>query len=71
MKRLALLASLAFALSSCDARPAFAVGITQIAAGTTIAVNVMEIKQNIHRVKTAAKAVKHAAVKVAKKASGK
>jgi len=48
-----------------------AVNITTIAAATTIAVNTLEIKQNIQKIRVAAKATKRAVVKAAKKVRGK
>ena len=49
----------------------WATNLTQIAAGTTIAVNALEIKENYQRVKKAAKATKRVVVKTAKKVAGK
>lgn len=53
--------------------PAAAVklNITDIAAGTTIAINVLEIKSTVAKARAAAKATKKAAVKVARKVRGK
>jgi hypothetical protein len=48
-----------------------AVNITTVAAATTIAVNTLEIKQNIQKIRVAAKATKRAVVKAAKKVRGK
>ena len=53
------------------AQPAPAINITGIAAGTTIAVNLLEIKANIAKVRAAAKATKRVTVKVAKKVADK
>jgi hypothetical protein len=47
------------------------VNITTVAAGTTILINVLEIKTTISKARAAAKATKKAAVKVVKKVSGK
>jgi len=43
------------------------IGITQIAAGTTIAVNVLTIRETIHKAKTASKAVISGSKKAGKK----
>jgi hypothetical protein len=51
--------------------PASKLNITNIAAGTTIAINVLEIKSTVAKARAAAKATKKAAVKVARKVSGK
>jgi glycine cleavage system H lipoate-binding protein len=47
------------------------VGITQIAAGTTIGINLLEIKSTLKKTRAAAKVVKVKVVKVAKKVAGK
>lgn len=47
-----------------------AITLTQVAAGTTIALNVLEIKQNWEKVRTAAKATKRVTKKVVKKVRG-
>lgn len=45
------------------------IGITQVAAATTITVNILEIKSNIQKVRKAARAVKRTARKVVKHGS--
>ena len=60
-----------FVLFCCAAQPVPAINITGIAAGTTIAVNLLEIRANIAKVRAAAKATKRVTVKVAKKVVGK
>jgi len=47
------------------------VNITDVAAGTTIAINVLEIKSTVAKARAAARATKKAAVKVARKVAGK
>jgi hypothetical protein len=47
------------------------VDITTVAAGTTIGVNLLEIKEHITAMKKAVKATKKVVVKAAKKVGGK
>jgi hypothetical protein len=47
------------------------INITDVAAGTTVAVNVLEIKSTVAKARAAAKATKKVAIKVAKKVAGK
>ena len=47
--------------------PASAVNLTSVAAGTTIAVNLLEIKTNIQRTRKAVKAVKKASASAVRK----
>jgi hypothetical protein len=47
------------------------INITNVAAATTIAINVLEIKSTAAKARAAAKATKKAAVKVARKVAGK
>jgi hypothetical protein len=58
-------------LAFCLSASAFKVDVTKLAAGTTILVNVLEIKSTVQKARTAAKAVKKTTVKVAKKVAGK
>lgn len=59
----------AFALSASLCWPK--VDITKVAAATTIAVNVLEIKTTIRKARAAAHKTKGVAVKVVKKIGGK
>lgn len=45
--------------------------VTKVAAATTIAVNVLEIRQTVHKARVAAKTAKRGVVKAAKKVAGK
>jgi hypothetical protein len=47
------------------------INITQVAAGTTIAVNLLEIKANIHRVHVAQQKTVVVGKKILKKVKGK
>jgi hypothetical protein len=47
------------------------VSITDIAAGTTIAINVLEIKSTVAKARAAARATKKVVVKAARKVVGK
>ena len=47
------------------------INITDVAAATTIAINLLEIKSTVAKARAAAKATKRAAVKVARKVAGK
>jgi hypothetical protein len=55
------------------AAPAYAVhvSLTDVAAVTTIAINVLEIKQTVAKARAAARATKRVVVKAAKKVTGK
>ena len=55
----------------CLNASAFKVDVTKLAAGTTIAVNLLEIKTRIQQVRAAAKTVKRTTVKAVKKVRGK
>lgn len=53
------------------AAPLFALNLTGVAAGTTIAVNALEIRSTTAKAIKALKATRKAAVKAAKKVAGK
>jgi hypothetical protein len=55
----------------CTNAPALKVDVTKLAAGTTIFVNLLEIKTRIQQAKVAAKAVKKTTVKVVRKVARK
>jgi hypothetical protein len=58
-------------LTFCLTASAIKVDVTKLAAGTTILVNVLEIKTRIQQIKVAAKAVKKVTKKVARKVADK